>query len=65
MSIGYWWESQKGSLILDVVLYGCESWFLTLRKEHGLRVFENRVLKGIFGKRRNIVIGDSRTLQAS
>jgi len=32
------------TIILSVVLYGCEKWFLTLRKEHRLRVFENRVL---------------------
>jgi hypothetical protein len=34
-----------------VVLYGCETWFLTLREEHRLRVFENRVLRRIFGLR--------------
>jgi hypothetical protein len=32
-----------------VVLYGCETWSLTVREEHKLRVFENRVLKRIFG----------------
>jgi hypothetical protein len=32
----------------NVVLYGCETWFLTQRDEHGLRVFENRVLRGLF-----------------
>jgi hypothetical protein len=32
-----------------VVLYGCETWSLTLREEHRLRVFENRVVSGIFG----------------
>jgi hypothetical protein len=35
--------------ILPVVLYGCETWSLTLREEHRLRVFENRVLRRIFG----------------
>ena len=35
--------------ILPVVLYGCATWSLTLRSEHRLRVFENRVLRGIFG----------------
>jgi len=35
------------TLILPVVLYGCETWSHTLRKEHGLRVFENRVLRRI------------------
>jgi hypothetical protein len=40
------------NVILPVVLYGCETWFLTLREEHGLRVFENRVLRRIFGPKR-------------
>ena len=40
------------NIILPVVLYGCESWWLTLRDERRLRVFENRVLSGIFGPRR-------------
>jgi hypothetical protein len=37
------------TVILPVVLYGCETWSLTLREEHRLRVFENRVLRKIFG----------------
>jgi hypothetical protein len=37
------------TIILSVVLYECETWSLTLREEHRLRVFENRVLKRIFG----------------
>jgi hypothetical protein len=37
------------TIILPVVLYGCETWSLTLREEHMLRVFENRVLGRIFG----------------
>jgi hypothetical protein len=37
------------TVILPVVLYGCETWSLTLREELGLRVFENRVLRRIFG----------------
>jgi hypothetical protein len=37
------------TVILPVVLYGCETWYLTLRKEHSLRVFENRLLRRIFG----------------
>jgi hypothetical protein len=37
------------TIILPVVLYGCESWSLTLREEHRLRVFVNRVLRRIFG----------------
>jgi hypothetical protein len=36
------------TIILPVVLYGCETWSLALREEHGLRVFENKVLKRIF-----------------
>jgi hypothetical protein len=41
------------TIILPVVLYGCETWFLTLREEHRLRVFENRVLRRIFGPERD------------
>jgi hypothetical protein len=40
-----------------MVLYGCETWSLTLREEHKLRVFENRVLKRIFGPKRDEVTG--------
>jgi hypothetical protein len=40
------------TIILSVVLYGCETWSLTLGKEHRLRVFENRVLRKIFGPKR-------------
>jgi hypothetical protein len=43
-----------------VVLYGCETWSLTLRDEHILRVFENRVLRRIFGPKRNEVTGEWR-----
>jgi hypothetical protein len=39
------------TIILSVVLYGCETWFLTLWEEHRLRVFENSVLRGMFGPR--------------
>jgi hypothetical protein len=45
-----------------VVLYGCETWSLTLREEHILRVFENRVLRIIFGPKRDEVTGDWRKL---
>jgi hypothetical protein len=41
------------SIILPIVLYGCETWSLTLREEHILRVFENRVLRRIFGPKRD------------
>jgi hypothetical protein len=40
------------TVILPVVLYGCENWLLTLREEHRLRVFENRMLRRIFGPKR-------------
>ena len=43
------------TMILPVLLYGCETWSLIVREEHRLRVFENRVLKRIFGPRRNEV----------
>jgi hypothetical protein len=43
------------TIILPVVLCGCETWSLTLREEHRLRVFENRVLRGIFGPKRDEV----------
>jgi len=42
---------------LPVVLYGCETWSLTLREERKLRVFENMVLRRIFGPRRDAVTG--------
>jgi hypothetical protein len=44
------------------VLYGCETWYFTLREERRLKVFENRVLSGIFGARRDEVTGDWRKL---
>jgi hypothetical protein len=50
--------------ILPVVLYGCEIWSLTLREEHGLRVFENRVLRRIFGPKRDGVTGELRRLHS-
>jgi hypothetical protein len=48
--------------ILPVVLYGCQTWSLTLRKEHRLRVFENSVLRRIFGQKRDEVTGEWRKL---
>ena len=45
------------TVILPDALYGCETWSLTLREERKLRVFENRVLRGIFGSRRDEVTG--------
>ena len=46
------------SLILPVVLYGCDTWSLTLKEESRLRVFENRVLRRIFGPKKDEVIGE-------
>jgi hypothetical protein len=43
-----------------VVLYGCETWSLTLREEYRLRVFENRVLRWIFGTKGDEVMGEWR-----
>ena len=48
------------TIILPVVLYGCETWSPTLRDEHKLRVFENRVLRRIFGPKRDEVIDEWR-----
>jgi hypothetical protein len=45
------------NIILPVVLYGCETWFVTLREEHRRRVFDNRVLKRMFGPKRDEVTG--------
>jgi len=50
------------TIILPVVLYGREAWSLTLREEHRLRVFQNRVLRKIFGSKRDGVIWDRRRL---
>jgi hypothetical protein len=51
------------TIILPVVLYGCETWSVTLREEHRLRVLENRVLRGIFGPKKNEVTGEWRRLR--
>jgi hypothetical protein len=45
-----------------MVLYGCETWSLTLREEHRLGVFENRVLRRIFGPKGDEVTGEWRKL---
>jgi hypothetical protein len=45
------------TIILPVVLYGCETWSLTVREEHKLGLFENRVLRRIFGPKRDRVTG--------
>jgi len=51
------------TIILPVVVYGCETWSLTLREERRLRLFENRVLRRIFGPKRDEVTGEWRKLQ--
>jgi hypothetical protein len=50
------------TIILPVVLYGCETWSVTLREEHRLRVFGNRVLRRIFGPKGDEVTGEWRKL---
>jgi hypothetical protein len=50
------------TIILPVVLYGCEAWSLTLSEEHKLGVFKKRVLKRIFGPKRDKVMGGRRKL---
>jgi hypothetical protein len=50
------------TIILPVVLYGCEIWSLTLREKSRLRVFENRVLRRKFGPKRDEVTGEWRKL---
>jgi hypothetical protein len=45
------------TIILSVVLYRSETWYLTLKEEHRLRMFENRVLRRIFGPKRDEVTG--------
>ena len=50
------------NIILPLVLYGCETWLLILREERRLRVFENRVLRRIFGPRMDEVTGEWRKL---
>jgi hypothetical protein len=50
------------TIILSVVLYGCGTWSLTPREEQRLRVFENRVLRRIFGPKRDEATGKWRRL---
>jgi hypothetical protein len=50
------------TIILPVVLCGCETWSLSLREEHRLRVFVNRVLRRIFGTKRDEVMGECKKL---
>jgi hypothetical protein len=48
------------TIILPVILYWCETWSLILREAHRLRVFENKVLRRIFGPKRDQVTGEGR-----
>jgi hypothetical protein len=48
------------TIILPVVLYGCETWCLTFREDHIHRVYENRVVRRIFGRKRDEVTGEWR-----
>jgi hypothetical protein len=50
------------TIILPVVFYGCETWSLTLREENTLKVFDNRVLRRIFGLKKEEVTGEWRKL---
>jgi len=50
------------TIILPEVLYGCETWLLTVRDEFRLRVFENRMLRRIFGPKTDKVTGEWRKL---
>jgi hypothetical protein len=50
------------TIILPVILYGCETWSLTIWEEHRLRVFESRVLRRIFGPKSDEVMGEWRNL---
>jgi hypothetical protein len=50
------------TIVLPVVLYGCNTWSLTLREKRRLRVFENRVLRRVFGPKRDEVTGEWRKL---
>jgi hypothetical protein len=52
------------TMILPVAFYGCETWSVTLREEHRLRVFENRVLRIIFGPKWYEVMGELRKLHS-
>ena len=53
------------TIILPIVLYGCETWSLTLREERKLRVFENMMLRRISGPRRDEIMGEWRRLHNS
>jgi hypothetical protein len=54
----------NNTILLPVVLYGCETWSVTLREEHRLMVFGNRVPRGIFGPKGDEVTGECRKLHS-
>jgi hypothetical protein len=58
------WSATKKyrNVVLPLVLYGCEIWSLALKEERRLRVLENRVLRRIFGPKRDEVTGVERTI---
>jgi hypothetical protein len=60
--MSYFLNVYLNHVIMPVVLYGCESWSLTLREECRLRVFENKVLRRIFGPKRDEVTWEWRRL---
>ena len=60
--VSHTYKTKGRNIILPVALYGCETWSLTLREERKLRVFENMVLRRIFGPRRDGVMGEWRRL---
>jgi hypothetical protein len=55
-------KDQDTEPILGVVVYGCETWSLTSREKHRIRIFVNRVLRRIFGSKKEEVVGDWRRL---
>jgi hypothetical protein len=62
LSYSLLWKNIKIKIYKPVALCGCETWSLTLRGEHTMRVFENRVLRRIFGPKRDEVTGDWKRL---
>jgi len=52
------------TVILPVILYGCESWSTTLADEHKLRVFENKILRKLYGLKRGEMTGEWRRLES-
>jgi hypothetical protein len=59
----FWSHNLYKTITVPVVLCGCETWYLTLREEHRLRVLENKVLRRIFGPKRYEATGEWRVSQ--